>query len=360
MFNIFSTQNPIGLHINDEFVRIAQINNKGNITLLNKIALPNGTIFNGKIMREGELILSIKNLFKEAGKENKISNREVICSLPEQLTYLKKMEVDEKNNEIQKTIESELSAHIPEEIDNLYIDWEIINPKKIKNKLNNQTLQILAGAGEKRIIEQYINVLEKAELSPIALEIESLAIARAVIKNNEKRDENNSTGILYIDSSSSMFILCANTVEFSIMLPFSGKKIINLLMESLKINEKQAIKAKTMCGLDEKKAKGAVKKILQPIVLDIIKQIKNIENYYLTYYKNKKINNLILCGEYANLSNLDKIINESAKIKTEIVLPTINLINNKNKNYFNNPDISSYTESIGLALNNFKTQKNGV
>lgn len=358
MFNIFSTQNPIGLHINDEFARIAQIDNKGKITLLNKIALPNGTIFNGRIIKEGDLILSIKNLFKEAGKENKISNREVICSLPEQLTYLKKMEITEKGEQTQKIIEENLLKNIPEEIDKLYIDWKIINYKKIRNGLNSQPLKVLAGAGEKTIIEQYINVLEKAGLSPIALEIESLAIARAVIKNDENRGENNSTGILYIDSSSSMFILYTNNVEFSITLPFSGEKIINLLMDSLKINKKQAIKAKTMCGLDEKKAKGAVKKILQPLVFDIIKKIKNVENYYLAYYGNKKINNLILCGEYANLKGLDKVVNENTKIKTEIILPTINLISDKNDNYFNNPDIASYTASIGLALNNFKMGKN--
>ncbi len=129
-------------------------------------------------------------------------------------------------------------------------------------------------------------------------------------------------------------------------------------MNSLKIDRKQAIKAKNMCGLDEKKAKGAVKKILEPFVLDIIRKIKNIENYYLAYYGNKKINNLILCGEDANLKNLDKVITENTKIKTEIIMPTINLISDKNDNYFNNPDIASYTASIGLALNNFRTGKN--
>lgn len=353
MLNFFLSQNPLGINISDSSIKVVQLGNQRDITAINKIKVPEGIIVNGEIIKHDEVVKLIKDLIRGTNKKTGISTKEVICSLPENLTYLKYLKTDQPLN-ANAEISASILNYFPQEIDKLYIDWQILNPDK-KNKLTNAPQEIIVGGGSKQIIEEYTAILEEADLFPISLELESLAIARAIVDEKTQNTENIATGILDIGEKSSIFIIYNKNVRFSIIIPFSGDKITELIAETLNISNKQAEKAKRLCGLDQKKAQGAVKKILTPLTSELIKKIKEIEQYYINYQGGEKLNKIILSGGAANLQAIDKLIQEENQIAVEINNPLINLKNIASEPGGTKQELLSYTTAIGLALNGLQS-----
>ncbi|MFH0856657.1 MAG: type IV pilus assembly protein PilM [bacterium] len=340
----------MGINISDNSIKIAQIGNKGQITALNKITVPDGFIVNGEIIKHAEVVKLLKDLIRETNKKSPVFTNEAICSLPEKFTYLKYAKMPPSSN-INTEINNIIAESFPEEIDKLYVDWQIVNQKKAK--LSNEPIEIMIGACSKELIESYIKVFEEAGIILISLEIESLAIARAVADMNPL--ESLPLGIIDIGAKSSIFIIYNKNVRFSIIISFSGDKITNLLAATLNITPKQAEKAKILCGLDQKKAKGAVKKVLTPLTADLLKKIKEIENYYINYLGGENFSKILLTGGAANLQGIDKLIQEGSQVKVEICDPLINLKTNLNEVKESKQELLSYATAMGLALNGIKS-----
>lgn len=347
MHNSFFSLNPIGIDLSDTAIKIAQLNSKRQIKFLNKISLPEGVIVNGEIIKGDEAVKAIKKLLKSSGK---VSTNEAACALPERLTYFKNIEIEKNHNpNFYEEIEAEIAKHLPEEPEKLYIDWQILNKK---NKLNNESLKIIIGAGPKKIVDKYINVLENSGLTPISMEIESMAIARALLNPNDPAEKNKTIGILDIGSTASTFIIVNNnTVRFTFSLSLSSEKITNLISDTLNIDNEQAEKAKILCGLDAKKAKGAIKKILDSLMCDLTETIKQIENFYINYFNGKMIDKIFLCGGTANLQSLDETIQKLTQKEIMIGNPLINLKEKtKDIKIVKQQGLLSYITSIGLLI----------
>jgi len=351
MFNLFQIQNPLGIDINDNSIKLAQLYKNKQPFLFNEIELPEGYIVNGAIKKEEETIKIIKKLVADTNKIGKIKTKEVVCSLPETTTYFKNFKInatDAKN--INEIINEKISKYLPEERDLLYIDWKILMCEN-KNILKEGSCQIMLGAVQKKIAKQYVNILEAADLFPISLELKSLAVARAVI--NQQTDDQKTIGILEIGAKSSIFMIYeSNAQKLSLILPISGEKITDLISSTLKINTKQAEKAKKICGLDNSKAKGVVKRILSPFLANIIKKIQEIESYYNGYYNGKKLDKIILSGEASLLKGIDKELQNQYKANFFIANPLSNLKLNKNfEQAFKGKNLNVYAAAIGLAMN---------
>ncbi|MFH0854520.1 MAG: pilus assembly protein PilM [bacterium] len=361
MFNIFSSQNPIGINISDSSIKLAQIGSKGSLRILKKIRLPEGFVINGEIIKEDETADVLRELIKETNKLKKINAKEVVCAISEKIAYLKILTINNPNGNIDSQILVELSKQLPEDTDKLYIDWQILN--ETADNSANSKIEIIAGAGRRDLIEKNIRVIEKAGLLPILIEIESLSTARALIFNEKKtktiflkepdksQKESPTIGILDIGLKTSSFIIYKKTVNFSIDMPFSDEKIIKLISESLNITYAQAKKAKSACGMDPKKARGNVKKILTPYIAEIAKHIKKIEEYHINYNNGDKFDKILLCGGGASLLAIDKAIEENTKIKTSIGNATINLKTPPSSNIeLLEKETIQYEASIGSAL----------
>jgi Tfp pilus assembly PilM family ATPase len=170
-----------------------------------------------------------------------------------------------------------------------------------------------------------------------------------------------------------MFVYSGNAILFSISIPFSGNQITELISEKLEISRIQAEKAKIICGLDESKAQGVVKKILDSQVRDLISKIKEVVTYFNDYYSERgPLDKIIITGGGSRIKNIDKLVSDEILIETIVGDPLINLsggeniINSlsscakngkkaspsKNSRIIQIDSPTIYSTAIGLALRN--------
>ncbi len=375
MFFTSKTNYPIGLDISDLSIKMVQLKKSGDkikIQALSKIDLPKGLVEMGEIKNKTEMIKKIKEIILKP-KFGSVNSSEVVACLPDAKTFIKLIEVDKSLNNLADIMPAEIEKHIPMSSKEIFYDWQLI--KETADKY-----LILIGAAPQNIINEYIDLFNEAKLSISALEIESTAICRSLLAEENPKNKNlpqKNYAIIDIGAKRSCMVIYAqNSIVMSIGMPISGEIITEKISKTLEIKYEQAEKAKIICGLDKSKAQGIICEILSDMLSELNNRIKNSLEFYNNHYPNLgPINEIILCGGGANIKNIDQYISQYHAINSSLGNTFINLsesaenlsqnftethnLNIKLINKDKNENLAlkqntglTYTTAVGLALRN--------
>jgi type IV pilus assembly protein PilM len=347
-----------GLDISDlslKFLMLRKERNKFSVVSFGESQIEPGIIEGGEVKDEEKLA----KIVKEATK--KVKTKYVVACLPEEKAFLQVIKMPIMSEEdLKSAIVFEAENYIPLPVNEVYLDCEIVPP--VYNHLDH--LDVLLAAIPKRTVDPYLRALKKAGLKPIAFEIESLAIARALIKN-----QTTTYSVLIIDlgaTRTSFIIFAGKSVRFTTSIPVSGIHFTELIAKNLKISFEKAEKLKIVHGLKEglkiklgekttlEKVKGKIFEALIPALVDLVQQIKKYIDYYQTHAylsglppNGKKIHKVILSGGGANLKGLKEFLELELKIPVEMGNPWINVGEVKN---FPKEKSLSFATAVGLTL----------
>ena len=141
--------------------------------------IPKGVIEAGQVKNENLLAKIIKEGVENTKGQN-LKTKDVVCSLPEEKSYIRVIKMPKmKEEELEGAVRFEAENHIPIPAEEVYLDFQIIHP--LYDQIDY--LDVLIAAIPKKIVDPYVFSIKKAGFLPRALEIESSAIARALIKN---------------------------------------------------------------------------------------------------------------------------------------------------------------------------------
>ncbi|MFZ5559200.1 MAG: type IV pilus assembly protein PilM [Patescibacteria group bacterium] len=352
LFRNISKINPpaFGLDLSDYSIKVAQLKKKGKIFELknyNRVSIPEGVIEGGMIKKKDKLIEIIKKSINTVKGES-IKTSYVVCSLPEQHGFIKIIQLPMMTlEEANKAIKWEAEANIPLSLEEVYLSWQIIPSQK-----SSEHLDVLIAAVPKNLADKYLEVFRAANIEPIVFEIESVATARSLIKN-----EFSSKSILIIDlgySRTSFIIFAGNSIRFtSSISSVSNKEMLESIGEKLNVTLKEAQLSKFKIGLDKK---GRIFNALLPFMTKLIEKINDCIAFHKDYSQQDKecegdISEIILCGGGAHLKGLPEYLSSRLKIPVKLGNPWINIPYSKKKLPiipFN--ESPAYATVLGLAL----------
>jgi len=317
MFILNKSQYPIGLDISDLSLKLVQLNKIGDkikIQAIGERKIPSGLIVDGEIKKKKEVIKEITSLV-ENPDIGKISTDEVIACLPESKTFLKMIEIESSEPNIEQRIRKEISKNIPLPLENLYYDWQIIEDLA-RRKL------ILIGAAPKNLVDQYIEVLQKANLCIVSLESEPVSICRSLLKEEHfkyKGDRDKNYAILDIGATNAcLTVYSKNTILFTVSMPISGEGLTKNIAETLEISRDKAEKKKIDHGTGKKRDDDRVKRIFSKMINNLIDKNKKAIKYYNNHFTNwGPIDKIFLCGGVSNIKGLDEILAKHINIPVE-------------------------------------------
>jgi len=361
------------LDISDPSLKVVKLNQSGNnLTLASfgEILLKPGIIKRGEIKKEDDLVDAIKKLIIGIEGE-KIKTKHVICSLPEEKAFLQVIKMPKMSDEdLKSAVIYESENYIPLPIESVYLDFQVVSSKE-----DSQEMEILIAALPKKIVDSYINCLKKAGLRPLSLEIESLAIARALIKKGFTEKP-----VLLIDlgfSRTGFAIFSGTSVRFTSSIQVSSNNFTQIIAKNLNLDEGAAEKLKIRHGLEgkisfktkEEKTKKKIEKsmvfeALIPALTDLVQQIKRCQDYYQNHAfsqglsSNMIIEKVLLCGGGANLKGLAELLSIELKMPIDLGNPWINISPRNSADLPLSLEKSlSYTTALGLALKGIQDEK---
>lgn len=345
-----------GLDIGDLSIKLLQLEKRWSLKTrqtyftikeMRSATLPPGYIVNGEIQQPEMVRKKILNLIGAEGNLKPIRSPWVVADLPEPKTFLKLIEIGTCPKDITaEDIKFQAKNHLPFDLEDSYLDWQVINDNDPKAEIS----QVLIGTVPKVIADSYTYLLESAGLNPLALEIEGLSLARALITAN-KEYKKEARAILDLGATrSSVLIYDRDSLQFSTNINFSGELINTALQQNLKIGPAEAEQLKIKTGLKYSKKQPGYLKTISGLTGQLITDLKKIFTFYQEHFPHANpITHITMCGGLANWENLDTILAEKLAVTAHPGHAWKNLFNDKITPEQENEGIKM-SSAIGLAL----------
>ena len=368
-----------GLDISDFSLKIVKLKKRGKFLTMASFLeqeIASGMIKEGEIKDGDGLAKIIKEALPKV-KGQKLRTKYVVASLPEEKAFLQVIQLPKMPQEdLKSAVIYEAENYVPLPIEEVYLDSQIVPP--LHDHLDH--LDVLIAALPKKIVDPYLACLKRAGLYPMALEIESLAIARALIKK-----EISPFPTLLIDlgaSRTSFIIFSGYSLRFTSSIPVSSKQFTESISKTLNVDSKKSEELKIKYGLNaeekvilRKKTKDhqfdkeivgnkRIFEALIPPLTDLVEQIKKCLSFYQTHAFHehlsdgkKEVEKIFISGGGANLKGLSDFLSGELKIPVALANPWINILPEPLKEV---PQLSfeeslKYTTTLGLALRGIKT-----
>jgi len=343
-----------GVDLSDLSLKIVQLEKKkGKLGLVSfgKEMLPAGLVEGGEIKKEKELAKVIQKLVEKMRAEG-LSGREAVCNLPEEKVFIRIVQLPRmQEKEVAQAIQFEAESHIPLDIEDTYLSWQIIKP--MFNHIDH--LDVLVAATPKSLVDGYVSVFKKSGLELVALEPESVAVVRSLMSPNDLKP----TIIVDLGATGTNFVIySAQAIRFTSKISISGQLFEKEISQKLKVDAKKASELKIKVGLDREKGEE-VYQVLKPIINDLANQIKE----YIAFYHQHAthihgpdghIGQVILCGGDALLNNLPPFLEERLNLSVKLGNPLKVFAGQlKGEEVFSQRHALTYTTALGLALRDF-------
>ena len=237
----------LGVDIGTHLIKAAEVRTtRGQAQLLN-IGIrptPPEVISNGVIIDPESLGTALKALLAAQG----IRTRQAVVSVAGQSSLVvRPIEVPKMSREeLADTMKWEVERHIPFAVSEVVMDYQpLVEPELLPE--DQQNMEVLLAVAQEDMINAYLQTLQVADLRPLALDIEALAAARALIEVAAEK------GTSYLETVALVNIGATNTditiireglLAFTRTIPLAGDTLTNAISEGLgrDINEAERLK----------------------------------------------------------------------------------------------------------------------
>lgn len=340
----------LGVDIGSGHIKVVCLEERGNLIRLlgyNIAPTPPKTFLGNSLKNKEEIATTINKLLLNS-KIRPITLRKVFTSIPEQLAFIKVIQIPQMSEkETNEAVRWEIDQSLPMSVDDVYWDYTKINEISLKDGKPKQ--EIILTAAPKKLVADYMDIFNMANLEVEAIEVEPIPITRALVKN-----EGASSSLLIVDigaTSTSIIIFDKGSVRFAGSALYGGDMLTQSIAEKLNINPKQALKIKES-SLRKDQEMIKVEHTIEPVLEKIASEIERSIKFYQDRSKSK-LEKVLLCGGSVNLTYLQDYLSKKIKITTEIGNPWANVTTYPLK-AVPKTEIPIYTTAIGLALRNIK------
>jgi type IV pilus assembly protein PilM len=352
----------VGIEVSYDSIKICRMKKKERYYLLDLVSRKIHSEPLGDDEREAWGSLAVEGI-KKLLSENRIKAKEVYASIPANsvvIRYLKLPFMPEA--ELREVIRFEAEDHIPFEVEQALVDFHITKDFVEKEE---RMMEILLVAAKRETVHQYIDVLQKAGLDPVYINVDTFSVEDAwSIGEEGEIEKERVTALIDIGArTTNINIIETDASSFNRDIVVGGNDFTDAIKDEFGLTFAEAEKLKETKGgilvgeeygtvtSDEA---GRISYAIESVATRLLDELDRSFTYYYTQlpsYK-KNIDKVILSGGSANLTNLANFLSNGLGIDVILLNP------------FQNIDVSqcnlsvdelekegvSFAASIGLAL----------
>ncbi len=167
-------KSSVGLDIGSGIIKLAVIDHGGSEPELVKVATTEvaaDAIVEGEVMDPGIVAEAIRGLFSTAG----LKPKGVVTAVGGRDVIVKKIQMDRmKEGEARDVIRWEAEQHVPFDMANVELDFQILDPEGEGLQMN-----VLLVAAKRELVEGRVGLLHDAGLEPAIIDVDAFAIHNA-------------------------------------------------------------------------------------------------------------------------------------------------------------------------------------
>jgi len=347
---IFSSPTSyLGIDIGTSSIKMVELENYKNQARLKTYGYADisTNILRSNIEKNNQIIAN--HIIDLASKSN-VQSKQVVAALPTFSVFNFIISIAPiPKKDLPAAIKWEAKKYIPIPIEDMILDWKILNKKEVGNKKEkdqdfkkeevktvkedkveekigvapneeqaeqkraeevvksksvDNNYRILLTAAPKNLVARYIDIFKKTKMNLLSLETEAFALSRALIGNDP-------SNVLIVDIGANTADICVIEQGVPVLnrgIDTGGESITKNIMTSMNVNRERAEQFKRDFGLSSLGQKN-VPDVIQKSLDSIVNEIKYVFELYQRQ-GTAKIDKIVLTGGSSFLPNLPEYLSD--------------------------------------------------
>lgn len=342
LFGFGRKRKTVGLDIGSGLIKVAVIDHGKDLPQLERVAISpveGDAIVEGDIVDPGLVADTIATTFEREG----IEERDVIAAVGGRDVIIKPIKMDRmEEEEAREVIPWEAEQHVPFDIDNVQLDFEITDP-------DGEGLQmtVLLVAAKRELIDTRIALLQQAGLAPRAVDVEAFALHNALEVNYPAAMQGITALVNIGHDTTTVNILDDGVPVLTRDLTFGTRALTLDLQRERGLTAEEAVTALRGGSTD-----AELREFLIERAQEIARGVERATAFLETREMGATVGRLYLCGGGVGVPGLAEVLADRLQVETHVA-SAVERVQVK-------PDTLDYMElqemapmlmlSVGLAL----------
>jgi type IV pilus assembly protein PilM len=345
-----SGKSIVGLDIGSSCIKAIELKrSKGEIMVARSGVEPlaSDVVVDSMIVDSGHVASAISKIFSE----HSIKTKSVATSVSGHSVIVKPIKVQPMTEgELAEGITTEAAQHIPFDIADVNLDFEILNPDSTSSQMD-----VLLVAVKKDKILNYTNVLSLAGKTPSVVDIDAFALQNCY-EYNYQPSHDSTVALLNLGAS----VMNINIVKgimplFTRDVSVGGNQYTDSLQKELDLSfdDAEALKLGRRVGTVSEDAKQP---ILQQVTEIIVLEIQKTFDFFRATASGEHIERIYIAGGSSKVPGLVEALRQEFSLPVEILNPFQRIMppldTSDNETLEQNP--GQLAVAVGLALRSFE------
>jgi len=308
----------VALDIGSSSIKMVETRvDKGGYRLvrLGLLSLPEKAIQNNMVVDQASVIETIRRLIQENG----VQSDKVISAVPGRAVIMKKIQMPmQEENELEANIEFEANAVIPENLENVNLDYQILNILD-----GGQKMEVLLVAVKKEIVNSYADVIQEAGLTAAVMDVDYFALENMYEVNYDTKAGGGVVGLIHVGARyTSITLLHKGLSIFTGDLPIGGEEFTDNLKRELNISTEAAERFKVSGILDGRRGLE-LEAMLRPMAQNLTQEIRRTVSLYgaVPSDEGEGLKAIYVSGGSAKLPGVRELLQEHMGVPVQIAEP---------------------------------------
>ncbi|MCC5902559.1 MAG: type IV pilus assembly protein PilM [Halomonas sp.] len=280
-----------------------------------------------KPLREGAVverrvrdINEVAQVLRRAIEQAKPSTRKAAVAVPASAAITKTLmfPISLSEDEIEERITAESDRHILFPFNEVVFDFQCLGPAPF----DADQQQVVLVACHQQDVARLAETLECAGLEPVAVDVETFAMARTLAELHRQpsvdNDLNVCVGLVDIGANTNAFhVVCGGQTIYSRDTAFGGCQLTDAIRDRYAMSHTEAGLAKKRGGLPEDYQDA----VLNPFVETVVQQVRRSLQLYYTAGRQHEVQHIVLTGGTSVIPGLAERIAENSGLSVSIANP---------------------------------------
>jgi type IV pilus assembly protein PilM len=307
----------VAVDIGSSSIKILEVRTEtDHLELLNwgSIPTPPSAIQSNMVSEPDRVGEAVKALLDAKG----VRAKKAVTAVPGPAVMIKRVTLPAQSaQEIEHTIMFEAGNFIPEELDNVNLDYQVIDTRE-------KEMEVLLAAAKKDIVSSYAETLRGAGLLPVVVDVDYFALDNLYELNYEPVADQVVALVNIGARYSSINILKGGRSTFTGDVPVGGRDITEALTRDLGVSAEEAERLKIGKGGNFDAEQLAM--ALAPAVDALIEEIHYALSFFWTAATDERIDMLYLSGGAAQTPELAQRLGERIEAPVEVTDPFSHIV----------------------------------
>jgi len=298
----------VGIDIGSTSVKMveASVDKSGyRVLSLGLLPVQANAIQNNMVVESKPVADTIRKLMQQNG----VKAKQVISAVPGRAVIMKKIQMPKQEKaELENNIEFEAQNVIPESIDNVNLDYQVLSESEDGNKMN-----VLLVAVKKEIVNSYADAISEAGLIPAIMDVDYFALENMYEANYNADAVAGVVGLIQIGCQNTSISLLQNGVStFTGDLSTGGAYFTDSLARQFNLTAAEAETFKITGAVEGKKGLD-LESALRATAEELAEEIRRTVSLYgaVPSDDNDGLKAIYLSGGGAKLTGLRSLLEET-------------------------------------------------